>query len=127
MGCLYRLDFSPNSAFFKILGPCPLHRVKQAMRQPCPMKWLGIARALVVGLYTLKKRKNLTCMDSFKRCWPLKTGFDLHRVKHVLSIVIILPFLQVCHFQVKFLQVQPDVTMTLDKTFFFWWSMWWLY
>ena len=46
--------------------------------QDSPAKCLGLARALVVGLYTLKGReKNL--MYSFKTSIPLKTGLLQHR------------------------------------------------
>ena len=41
-----------------------------------PAKWLGLARALVVDLYTLKEKEKKILLYSFKRCPTLKTGFE---------------------------------------------------
>ena len=40
-----------------------------------PAKWFGITKALVGDLYTLGK----SLLYSFKRCLPLKAGFEWHR------------------------------------------------
>ena len=98
IGFLYWLDFSPNSAMFKILilaGFLPkfchvqnswsfAQTRRSSQLQDSPAKLLGITRALVTGLYTWKgkgkiKGKEKILLYSFKTSIPLKTGFGLHR------------------------------------------------
>ena len=74
----YRLNFSPNSVIFQILDVA--HRTGQKQLRDCPAKWLGVSRALVVSLYTLRMQEK-SLLFSFKISIPLKTGFELHSLR----------------------------------------------
>ena len=76
-GCLYRLDFSLNSAIFKNLGCCSAHRVNtqssQLLNSPVTMAWHHQGPSCR-PLYFEKEKKNFCCLPRWPASWAQHQG-----------------------------------------------------
>ena len=72
-GLLIKVGFLPKICHFQNSFCCPARLVKQAHKQPSKMPWHWHSPSYR-PLYLKGKEKHL--LSTFKRCLPLKTGFE---------------------------------------------------